>query len=301
MDHRNFKKILQSPTSVDCYTTLEDLDIKLDKIPDLVNAVNKVCLIDLDENFVNVVSDGSIYLYLNFFRHLVPVESKVENFSWYKKLNKDLFTNLADTRKSNETNLWITGCSFTYGVGVEKEQRYASIIEKKLNLPTTMLVVPGSTIAWQADQLLQSDIRSGDMVLWGLTSFNRINIANGYSWDSYGIVDYINCPRKQQYWNIDYFNSLTQSTPYIKNILQVINLCKKINAELYLVNLLETTWVDFLFNKEKNYLNLTTEFNPDGTARYLDLGTDNMHPGPLQHQEYASKILTWMEEKHKNI
>ena len=160
-----------------------------------------------------------------------------------------------------------------------------------------LLTQSGSSIAWQTDQLLQSDIRAGDLVVWGLTSFNRINYANGVDWRNCGISTYFNLPKDKQYWSIDYFNSATQSIPCIKNILQVMNFCQKIGAKLYLINLLEPTWTDFIFDQEENYLDLTEPFKAEGRHTYLDLGTDNDHPGPKQHLKYAEEIYNFIKEK----
>jgi hypothetical protein len=221
------------------------------------------------------------------------------NFEWYNKLNKELFVNLVAQRKTKNKNLWAVGCSITHGDGVKDDEKYPVLLEKMLGLPVTVLSSSGSSIAWQADQILQSDIARDDIIVWGLTSFNRIDIAEGYNLQPYSITDYVKyIPSTKQYWKIDYFNSLTQSVPCIKNILQVINFCKKVGAKLYLINLLETTWVNFIFKNEKNYLDLTKPFNSNNLHEFLDFGADNEHPGPKQHQEYAVNIFNFIKENH---
>jgi hypothetical protein len=297
-DNKTIKKFLKDSSSHDCYTTLEDLNGELYEIVELINAASNICLVDLDENFTDVVADTSLFIYLNFFKELKKVsdKDKVKNFDWYGKINKNLFNQLMDCRQTDNKTLWITGCSVTHGVGVDSDQRYAALLSEKLNLPTVFLSKP-STIAWQADQLLQSDIRAGDTVVWGLTSFNRVNYAVGHKWENCGILGYLNLPKSKQFWSIDYFNSATQSIPCIKNILQVMNFCKKVGATLYLINLLEPTWTDFIFSQEENYLDLTPPFNSDGYHQFLDFGTDKLHPGPIQHQEYATKIYNFIKEK----
>lgn len=296
LNTKNFVKATQQTAALDYHTSLEDLHLKLGKILSLLDSVETLHLVGLDINFVEVIPDSSLYLYVNFFQQLTKTKTKIVNFEWYDKINPGLFCGLVDGRKTEGKNLWITGCSVTHGVGVEIEQRYASILSKKINLPTTLLSIPGSSIAWQADQLLQSDIRSGDIVIWGLTSFNRVNYSSDYNWKTASISNYLNIPKNKQYWNIDYFSSLSQSTPCIKNILQVINFCRQLNAELYLINLLECTWTDFIFSKENNYLNLTKPFDTNERLMFIDLGTDNSHPGPRQHQEYAENIFNFIKE-----
>jgi hypothetical protein len=298
---KTIKKVINDEAVIDCYSTLEDLNFKADNLNNLIRLSNNICLIDLDENFVDVVSETSLYLYLNFFTKLKKLKdtTNIVNFEWINKLDKSLFKNLVGQRKTDGKNLWITGCSLTYGVGVNEHERYATLLGKTLGLPTTVLAKPGSSIPWQADQILQSDIKSSDIVIWGLTSFNRLNVANGYSWESCPIPGYFELPANKQYWNIDYFDSLTQSTTCIKDILQVINFCNKIGAELYLVNLLEHTWANLLFSNDTNYIDLTAkEVDANGRGIYVDLGTDNSHPGPKQHQLYAEAIFNLIKENN---
>ena len=294
---KNFKTATTNSGKENYHTSLEDLNFKLHNTSELFDCVETISLVDLDKFFINKVGDGSIYLYLNFFKNLRTIKN-VENFEWINSVNYNLFVNPVDVRKTESKNLWITGCSVTHGMGVDVNQRYAHIVSESLGLPTTVLTLPGTSTAWQADQILQADIRAGDMVIWGLTSFNRVNIAEGLYWKTYTITGYFDSAPEQQYWKIDFFNSLTQSIPCIKSILQVINFCNKIGAELYLINLLESTWVDLIFNKYKNYIDLTVPFDTAGKHRWLDLGTDNDHPGPQQHQFYAERILNLIKENH---
>ena len=171
---KTIKKLQNDSIKHNCYTTLEDLSYKLHELDNLINLSNTICLVDLNENFIDVISDTSLYLYLNFFKKLKNFKDsgKLQNFDWHTKINKNLFTQLQKYRQTDDKTLWITGCSITHGIGVSKEQRYADLLEKKLGLPTVLLTQSGSSIAWQTDQLLQSDIRAGDLVVWGLTSFN---------------------------------------------------------------------------------------------------------------------------------
>jgi hypothetical protein len=294
-------KFLNDSDKHTCHSTLEDLDYKLHELDDLISKSEKICLIDLDENFIDVIPDTSLYLYLYFFNKLKKINdtNKVQNFDWQSNINKNLFIQLVDCRHSGGQTLWITGCSVTYGTGVDKTERYPALLEEKLGLPTVVLAQPGSTIAWQADQLLQSDIRKEDLVVWGLTSFSRINYADGTTWACSSVGNYLRLPPSKQYWTLDYFNSATQSIPSIKNILQVMNFCQKIGAKLYLVNLLESTWVDFIFGQDDNYLDLTLQFNSKQEYIYLDRGTDNRHPGPLQHKQYAEEVYNFIKENNR--
>jgi len=81
---------------------------------------------------------------------------------------------LADHRVGDQNQLWAVGDSITTGYGITFEQAWGTILGKKLKIPVSTLAESGSSIEWAADQILQSDIRKDDLVVWGLTTLNRI-------------------------------------------------------------------------------------------------------------------------------
>lgn len=297
---KNINNYIKHKTTFNCYTSLEDLEIKLDEIDKIPMWAETIQLVDLDlkTGFKNV-PDQSMYLYVEFFKTLSKIKNsdKIQNFNIKFGSAKELFSGLAAPRKTNDNCLWVSGCSITHGAGVDLNSRYASLLEKKLNIPTVMLTKSGSSIAWQSDQLLRSDLKEGDTVIWGLTSFNRINYAQNFTWRNATILDYMQLPKEKQYYSIDYFDSVSLSMACIKNILQVSNFCKKIKAKLYLINIIGPGWLDFVFGNDENYLDLTVGYTSDGKGDWLDLGYDQDHPGPLQHREYATRIYDFIKGK----
>lgn len=294
LEKKNLNKALASTKSENWHSSLEDLGIGLDQWSVVLDQANEVILVDLDETFVKKIEDSACYLYLNFFKALTKYRTKTKNFDWIDNFKNHLVNN--STRPSNNKLLWVTGCSVTAGVGVEEDQRYADIIASKLGLEKVMLARSGSSITWQADQLLQSDIRENDVVIWGLTNFQRIDYAEGLDWLSIPASNLEFKNHFWKYWKYDYFDSYTHSITCIKSILHVINFCKKAKAKLILVNVIEDSWCSFLFTKDDNYIDLTRAFDQDGRYRFIDYGWDNDHPGPKQHQEYARQILNFIEE-----
>jgi hypothetical protein len=113
--------------------------------------------------------------YLKAFSHYKPIE----NFSMDpvpKVLeNKSIILKLSDVRKTSQPQLWVSGCSFAAGDGVQSNQRYGQILSDRLNLPVSFLAESGSSVTWAADQILRSDLRENDILIWGLTSIPRIN------------------------------------------------------------------------------------------------------------------------------
>ena len=83
------------------------------------------------------------------------------------------------------------------------------------------------------------------------------------------------------------------------SFLQVNNFCGKIGAKLYLANMLDITWVGVVFQNFKNFIDLTYDLQIDKNhIQFIDVGSDNIHPGPLQHQQYSEKLYNFIKEKN---
>ena len=144
---------------------------------------------------------------------------------------------------------------------------------------------------------MRSDIRKGDIIVWGLTNIERVEISKDWNFTPQPISLYKEA--KKKYYTLDYFDSETITLKSIRSVLQVINFCQKIGAELYLANLLDITWIPVACKDYKNYIDLTENLSITDRIRFLDVGTDNEHPGPKQHQKYAEKLFNLIEgNKH---
>ena len=84
------------------------------------------------------------------------------------------FLSINDTRKTNDSQLWIVGCSFAHGNGINKDQRFGQLLADKFNIPVSFLTQGGTSISWAADQILRSDICANDIVVWALTGAARL-------------------------------------------------------------------------------------------------------------------------------
>jgi hypothetical protein len=168
-------------------------------------------------------------------------------------------------------------------------------------MPEVMLARPGASIKWAADQILRSDINRGDIVVWGLTTLHRTEYAVDWELKTTSMVssDKI-IPKELRYYNLDYFDSTTNIVSTIRAILQVVNFCEKIGAQLYLANLLEITWFPIIFKDYKDFINLAETDESPYCFKFIDKGTDNIHPGPKQHQQYAKQIFDFIKnDKHE--
>lgn len=222
----------------------------------------------------------------------------VEQYSKLEQRDKNLLSiEPLDVRKSDSPQIWASGCSITYGVGVELHETWRELVRKQLDLPLSNLSESGTSISWAANQILQSDIREGDYVLWGLTAHTRFLVVDS---ESESIV-HLN-PAKFNESNIrnkfplEYIDSDTTIVHNINAIRNVYNFCKKVNAKLVIQGV-SLDWDNTWKNYNVPCFEQTVIWPANGTEHhYLDLGTDNKHPGPKQHTYYAKKFLELIEK-----
>jgi len=204
----------------------------------------------------------------------------------FKNRYADKFLKLHSQRFTDAQQIWVVGCSHTVGAGVSPSARYATLVANQLNLPCTVLAFSGSSIEWAADQILRSDIRANDIVFWGITSNGRISYyareglihvtASTYSTDA-KLNDQV------PVGNLDNINRLYHN---VRSVHQVINKCRGIAAQLYLLDITKNPVLSTFLHGLDNYT--------QGIAYYedfVDFGRDGVHPGPEQHKIYAKKLL----------
>lgn len=230
---------------------------------------------------------------------LLPRTVRIDGFHPFSPLDRDPIA-LVDQRKTNQPQLWIAGCSVSHGVGIESNERYGHLLAKDLNMDCSFLTRLGSAIDWAADQILRSDIRKNDLVIWGITAWNRLTYVHNNTllqginlsvYDSYPeyhkIVDITNLFSSQTFYNHFY------------SIQQVINYCEKIGAKLLLVGLLQGNYSLLGFLKSlPNYVHIPYKLSYQDSMllqEFEDLGTDRLHPGPKQHQLYKQIISDFIK------
>jgi len=221
---------------------------------------------------------------------------KVLNWNINKDIN-DVTLELQDTRKIESKQLWFAGCSITHGAGLDDlSQRYSNILSKKLNLPMSSLSKSSSSIFWAVDQILRSDIRPNDTLIWGLTSANRIIYYDEETKKTHYICasDYKKYSKEIPHLNYiipdKFFVDFNLTFLAINQILQVVKFCKTNNIKLIIAGLLPGNEMASYLITLPEYLHLEGLFGL-GNTRYIDFGTDGKHPGPKMHKWYADQIL----------
>jgi len=185
------------------------------------------------------------------------------------------YLKLADVRQTPGKQLWIAGCSIPHGDGVKKSQRFGNLLASKLELSVSHLTYGGSGIPWAADQILRSDIRPGDILTWAVTSEYRYCF-----WDKKMIHNGAYTFESSEDRRIgDGLENMVYRA--VTSIHQVINFCHKIGVKLILLPTIPSETLRLAFHDCDDW------HSPDYHYGFLDLGSDGVHPGSVQHAEWA--------------
>jgi hypothetical protein len=201
-------------------------------------------------------------------------------------------TYLVDQRKSQHQQIWIAGCSISHGTGVDLEQRYGHLISQKLGLDASFLTLPSSSILWASDQLLRSDLQTGDIVFWGITGLGRLTYWDESQkkivpctlsrWNQY--KSYVGHFIKEEFFASDIL--IYQS---VNAVMQVVNFCEKVGVRLVLATVLPG--MEQYIAHISNFLTLVGLHGRNADDVLPDIGNDDSHPGPKSHQYYADEML----------
>jgi hypothetical protein len=242
---------------------------------------------------------------------------------------------LLDQRKTDNKQVWIAGCSVADGVALDPNLRYGQLVGDYLKLPVSFLSYPGSGIPFSADQILRSDIRPNDIVIWQLTSVNRlVTYVNGSPFHVYNHVfdhEHIQSRLKWTFQIHPEYEEILSDKKYcdgllkrivhddvlfeaIKSVSQVVNFCKKTNVNLYIFSIenitipaIEEKFQPFIKGLDECVLLSDTHYIPPKerlkllmpVTSFLDLASDNAHPGPNQHKKWSEELLQHIKNREK--
>ena len=223
----------------------------------------------------------------------LPPDIKISNLNLRSTRSDPI--KLVDNRLTDQAQLWVAGCSISHGDGVSSCQKYGYLISSELDMQCSFLTQSGSSIQWAADQILRSDIRAGDTVIWGITSNERVPYVHDDK-----LMHIINTNYTIEK-NLEYIlpeKTLLSENTFYQNIYaidHVINFCEKAQAKLLIIGILTSPSTLRYLSDKKQYHHYiyNQKFSNNRLASYFkDLGTDNIHPGPEQHNLYKEFILS---------
>jgi hypothetical protein len=230
----------------------------------------------------------------------LSVKDQTERFLKLLSLFKPIENFIIDStrRKTEEPQIWVSGCSWSSAVGVAKEQRWGSLLADQINMAVTVLAEGGSGNSYQARKLLSADIRENDVVIFQVTVPQRETIIH----PEYGQVHvnpstYEQIPDLYKFYPPDRLDELTLVINQIRDMQNVVNFLQKTKTKFMF-------WSPGIYLPTGSMGVLLRECSPFKEYSYMypdlemvDFGTDGSHPGPLQHQEYAKLVLEKLKQR----
>ena len=278
VDNKNYKKFLESNHSnqITVYTSSADLPKITDTCSVFFDVLSKAdaifyCPPTKWSDATNKFSWNSQQRITEYYLHCINLEKNNVHGLDISLYAQSSYLNLIETRQTDSPCLWITGCSFSVGVGVELNQRYGQLIADKIGYPVYHLTESGASIEWSADQILRSDIQKGDIVVWGMTKeFRGPRALNG---------------KVVRESNPDALLSETRLYKAITSVHQVVNFCRAVGCQLVMFPIITSENLRLMLDSINEYIQLPYHIG------YLDLGNDGIHAGPLQHRTWANHVL----------
>lgn len=300
IDHKNYKHFLESNSGGTYYTSIADLPKNLEVVYSILKKSDYIVynppLKWSDHRIIDPLSvTNSIQGLTEYILLKISAVVEVKNINLCYPSNFHL--KLSDTRKTNNSQLWIVGCSVSHGIGVTTEERYGKLLSDRLKLECSFLTAGGSSIEWAANQILQSDLRSKDIVCWGLTNYCRIHYYYNNKLHHILSNSYTKDKKLNSVLPIDFIMNENRLFHVIESIKSVINYCKKLSIKLIIFPIVDDRqFLRFLHN-ESCFYRFNFPSNQKNELPFYDFGTDNSHPGPLTHKLYSNFLADIIENK----
>lgn len=309
IDNSNWAKFQRNDyTDITVYTSLGDLSVdRFCKLLDLSDVIEYCPPPEhqwSDHKTINALDPYQSMRGLTEYLVQRHVNHKILNNQASIHQPKELLP-LVDHRRTSGPQLWTAGCSITVGTGVESVQTWSHCLSQQLNIPYSVLAELGAGNAWQADQILRSDIRWRDTVVWGITGPYRHWIINHGEMQHLNVQSHVEDPDLELAWPVRALASDTTLYESIHCMKAVANFCDKIGARLIIFN---ANFIDAYITSLRqiphfHYYQHPIRIGTDRQIRqhWLDLGTDSAHPGPLQHQAFANFCYSLLKPQTDSV
>ena len=306
VNKNNMDRYITHSGSMTGYTSLGDMPKDLNMLWRVMQASDSVhyCppphwLDKNDESFLDIadsVKGLTEFLVIKISKYkIVYGLENIKTQPWTMKIQNQ--------RLDDRPTLFTAGCSFTFGVGVKTDQTFGHLLSNSLQKHHVQLALSGTSLAWSADQILRSDIRKDDIVIWGLTTGYRFSAYIDNTLVRLNPPNYAKLDKKLHIVPISYVVSEDNLHKNLSGIEAVTNFCKKVGAKLYMF---EITNYEEAVNKltlhNDRFYNLADDllFDPIQATvlrNFIDFGSDGMHPGPLQHKFWHDKLLSIINDE----
>ena len=286
----NHKNINQNHVGV-VYTNLGDIDT-LAEFYRLLSAATEITFCE-PEHWSDKKTEVDLFSMAWLTKHYVMCASRQHHIKVSPSVHHSWVPEPLAPRRTDGKQLWISGCSTTVGVGVHPEQCYTNLLATKLQIPVSVLAERGANIPWMVDQLLRSDLRAGDIVILGATTYNRVTIHDGERVRHIGPLQFLSHSKEFKEITFEQFNSPTRIYESIRSIRQLINVCNKLETKLVIIGIHANLDLSADLCQYPNFIFCHGTAGADFRSEWLDIGFDrDQHPGPQTHQMYTDLIAS---------
>jgi len=205
-------------------------------------------------------------------------------------------------RKTQDSQIWIAGCSYADGafLPAKTEQRYGQLVADYFGIPASFLAESGSSISYACDQILCSDIKKNDILIWALTGIHRFCWFIDDDWVpvTYSFTREFKGPDKKLLENILANDAAVNFAQ--RYVAQVKNVCDLIGVELIIMQHQELSARDAHEKLKSWLLRYQNNFLDIDMLPLTDTADDQKHPGPDTHKRWANAIIKKIEQNQSN-
>ena len=205
-------------------------------------------------------------------------------------------------RKTQDSQIWIAGCSYAEGafLPAKTEQRYGQLVADYFGIPASFLAVIGSSISHACDQILRSDIKKNDILIWGLTGIHRFCWFIDDNWVpvTYSFTREFKGSDKKLLENILANDAAVNFAQ--RYVAQVKNVCDLIGVEMIIMQHQELSTPDSHEKLKSWLLRYQNNFLDIDMLTLTDTADDQKHPGPDTHKQWADAIIKKIEQNQSN-
>jgi len=216
--------------------------------------------------------------------YINDIKDNVEGLS---KTNFCPYLHLVNGNRLHTRTLWVVGDNIVSGKGlIDKEDRFCELVSKDIAIPLRDISQGGISIEWAVDQIIRSDIKEGDIVIYGVTSEYRTP-----KWDCYENKAILDRRLYMRYNETRLYKGIT-------SLYQLEKYCDLLGVTLILLPLLVTpTMIRFMqglhsfchITYRNDYIDYASNWEDP------DLG-GLVYPGIEQNKEWANICINRIHE-----
>ena len=192
--------------------------------------------------------------------------------------NKEIYT------RPDAPVLWVFGCSHSYGTGLrDNERRYAELVAEGLGLPLKLIARPGGSMQWTLRHIVNAAIEPRDFVIWQIINPPRTSYFNGKH------VEEICFSHTKNRHLLEVYNDEQIYFTHLSTINIGVRYLRAMQSQFMLISLDHNNEYQFRmeYSKYPEYY-YCSDFA-------VDLGTDNLHYGPLSNKQLAITLLNHIQ------